>query len=239
MRAHDSSTGGTCWLLRVVDNIPHTPREIILSRRPDSPVSQPASHLRERTNRSIERMIFFKPKEVAVGACSLLLVVGIACFRPASAFTAAVRPTALLSATHPASFFSSRPAAARLCRHRSAAECCDVLPANNMVMPAAAAGTGRNDPSAEEDNKAVVAPGRAKKVMCLGVFWVVSVWCAIYCVPKRVEVHVSLRANERLFDLLRSQAAVQLAVQRVEPSEQLLLLSIAPPAHLDRDSIKR
>ncbi|CAM9289683.1 unnamed protein product [Ectocarpus sp. 6 AP-2014] len=109
-------------------------------------------------------MIFFKPKEVAVVACTLLLAVGFT-FRPASAFSAAVRPTALRSARHPAAFFSahsSRPAAARPCRRRTVAECCDVLPVNNMLMSAAAAG-GRNDGSAEEDNKAVVAPGRAKK----------------------------------------------------------------------------
>ncbi|CAM9271667.1 unnamed protein product [Ectocarpus sp. 12 AP-2014] len=108
-------------------------------------------------------MIFFKPKGVAVVACTLLLPVGFA-FRPASAFSAAVRPTALRSATHPAAFFSahsSRPAAARPCRRGTAAGCCDVLPMSDMVMSAAAAG-GRNDGSAEE-GKAVVAPGRAKK----------------------------------------------------------------------------
>ncbi|CAB1109870.1 unnamed protein product [Ectocarpus sp. CCAP 1310/34] len=110
-------------------------------------------------------MIFFKRKEVAVVASTLLLAVGFT-FRPASAFSAAVRPTALRSATHPAAFFSahsSSPAAARPCRRRTAAECCNVLPMSNMVMSAAAAG-GRNDGSSEE-GKAVVAPGRAKKVI--------------------------------------------------------------------------
>lgn len=151
-------------------------------------------------------MIFSKTKVAAV-ALTLLFVLGIAS-RPASAFSAAVRPTALLSATHPAAFFSvhsPRPAAARQCKRRTAA----VLPV--MVMSAA----GRNEASAEEEDRAVAAPGREKKVMChvLVCFWVslcVQSWCAFFCVQEGGRLRVSQHLQMSNF-LICAQSAVQLS----------------------------